>query len=682
MFKGTVFFLKSFAVIFFITVFFVSLTASEFFKVGIYQNDPKVLIDDNGNPAGIFVDVLNEIANVNGWKIEYVKGNWNDHIEKLKNNEIDILVDVAFSKERAEIFQFNKIEVIGSWVQAFSLNNSKIQKFKDLAGKKIGVLAGSVQESYFNEELKRLLEIDFQTVSFQDYEKSVKSLLSGEVDAIFATRFFYFSSLRDNKIKPTPIIFGSEGLFFAFSRTVGQDVLIKFDDALTKMKNDPDSVYYKSLYKWLGIKSESIVPDYIFWSLIAVLALLAFFIVFSFLLKNEVKRKTAQAMAERNKYLETVMKTQKLESIGILAGGIAHDFNNLLTGIFGFVDLARNSCGNNIKCSEYIEFAMKSLDRAKALTYQLLTFSKGGVPVIKSEKIDNLINDVARFALSGSNCSVVFSIDSNLSRVKIDKNQISQVIENLVINAHQSMPDGGEIKISAKNYLIIKGGHPLLRDGKYVKVSVCDNGTGIDPELTAKIFDPFFTTKKKGSGLGLATSYSIIRKHDGFIDVESILGKGSVFNIYLPADECETTIEKEEFTDDSLHSGRGNVLIMDDEMIVRDLMSEMLMNMGYEVFCSENGADAIDLFMKTPDGFEFLIFDLTVSGGMGGIETVKKIREVNEIIPIFVASGYAGDPVMSNPQIYGFSGSISKPFKMAEISNLLKKNVRTKKGEK
>lgn len=382
-------------------------------------------------------------------------------------------------------------------------------------------------------------------------------------------------------------------------------------------------------------------------------------------------------ITEKQKFMDTMHRTAKLDSLGILAGGIAHDFNNLLTGIFGYMDLAR-SVSKDSRISEYLEATLGSMNRAKALTQQLLTFAKGGSPIQKITPLIPFIQETAQFALSGSNISCRVSIAENVWPCNIDKNQIGQVIDNIVINAQQAMPDGGSIEISARNYSFGKREHPALSKGDFVKVSIKDSGIGIPKEIMPRIFDPFYTTKIKGHGLGLATCYSIVSRHGGCIDVESEPGKGSTFHVYLPA-SSEAVVAKAAAV--ISHKGSGTIIVMDDEEVVRDTFRQMLEMLGYTVVCKNDGKEAIDFFInKTRADCQFtaLIFDLTVPGGMGGMEAVAKIRkfDAGTEIPIFVSSGYSDNSVMKNPVEYGFTASISKPFTLSELSEMLNKYLK------
>jgi PAS domain S-box-containing protein len=385
-------------------------------------------------------------------------------------------------------------------------------------------------------------------------------------------------------------------------------------------------------------------------------------------------------ISEAKQTEDALRNFQKLESIGILASGIAHDFNNLMGGIFGYIDLALEETDLK-KISKYLSHAMNTINRARALTQQLLTFAKGGAPVQKTGQLFPLIQEIANFSLSGANISCKFQLQKGLWPCSFDQNQISQVIENLIINAKQAMPAGGTIELSASNVRIENKEHPILENNDYVKISIKDQGIGIPKDQINHIFDPFFSTKEKGHGLGLATSYSIIHRHGGYIDVNSEPGKGSTFNVYLPAAIKAESPELENQAETSYKPAQRNgvFLIMDDEKVMRETMSDMLNKLGYSVVCKENGQDAIDFFLtetKAKREIAGLILDLTIPQGKGGKAVAAKIREFDKDIPLFVTSGYADDPIMKNPQKYVFTDSISKPFRKEELSKMLSKYLK------
>lgn len=368
-----------------------------------------------------------------------------------------------------------------------------------------------------------------------------------------------------------------------------------------------------------------------------------------------------------------LIKAQKLESLGLLAGGIAHDFNNLLGGIFGFIDLAAEETKDNTVLN-YLTKTLAAIERARSLTGQLLTFSKGGVPLKKICKLSPFIEETTTFALSGSNIQCEFFIPDNLWLCDFDKNQIGQVIDNLVINAKQAMSDGGVITVACNNLTVPTDQHPSLKAGRFVKISIKDQGTGMSKEILSKIFDPFFTTKKSGNGLGLATCFSIIKQHDGLIEVESELGQGSTFHVFLPAatgdNSPDQLITQKSFT------GNGLFLVMDDQEYILNICHDILESVGFNVVCVENGQKAVDFILKEMAAGKTLagaLLDITVPGGMGGITVAKELRANRCTIPLFATSGHTEELVIVKPQAFGFTASIKKPFKKIELIELLRK---------
>ncbi len=373
-------------------------------------------------------------------------------------------------------------------------------------------------------------------------------------------------------------------------------------------------------------------------------------------------------VSEKRRIEQELMKADKLNSLGILAGGIAHDFNNILTAILGNIILAKEFTRPGEKIYERLIEAEKASLRAKGLAQQLLTFSSGGAPIKKTMFISELLKESALFALSGSNVQCEFSISNNLWAVEIDEGQINQAINNLIINAIQSMPEGGRIKLTAENVTVSEG----EKKGRYVKISIVDQGIGIPKEHLPKIFEPYFTTKQKGSGLGLAIVYSIIKKHDGYIEVETELGVGTTFKVYLPASLKNVFMRKG--LKEKIQTGKGKILVMDDEELVRKVVGEMLVFLGYEVEFAKEGIEAIELYKKAKaqgQPFDAIIMDLTIPKGMGGKETINKLLEIDPTVKAIVSSGYSTDPVMTEFTKYGFKGFIIKPFKIKELGEVL-----------
>ncbi len=379
-------------------------------------------------------------------------------------------------------------------------------------------------------------------------------------------------------------------------------------------------------------------------------------------------------VTQKKRMEEELHKAQKIESLGVLAGGIAHDFNNLLTAILGNVSLAKMHLHSPEKIASYLENTELATQRAKGLTQQLLTFSKGGAPIKRTTTISDLITDSTAFILRGSNVNCVYDFAEDLWPVEVDEGQLSQVTQNLVINASQAMADGGTITIRGKNKVIEPETDHSLPPGQYVELQFEDQGCGIQKEHLSKIFDPYFTSKQSGSGLGLAISYSIIKNHDGLIQVHSEPGTGTTFAIYLPAVSeagVQTTESEGETTASTI---RGRVLIMDDEELVREMSREVLKYLGCETATAADGHEAITLYMQAKENntpFDVLIMDLTIPGSMGGVETLERLRILDPQVKALVSSGYANDPVMANYKEYGFCGVVPKPFMVEELNEVL-----------
>lgn len=374
---------------------------------------------------------------------------------------------------------------------------------------------------------------------------------------------------------------------------------------------------------------------------------------------------------EKHRIDEERLKTSKLESVGVLAGGLAHDFNNILTAILGNLSIALHNIPETDNVFDILKNTEKASLRASALTQQLLTFSRGGLPVKTVVAVGELIPETVDFILSGSNVRAEFTIQQELWPVEIDVGQINQVIHNLVINAMQAMPNGGVLNVRVQN--IHQPTENGLKEGDYVKIAIEDHGVGIPESDIQKIFDPYFTTKQNGSGLGLASVYSILKNHGGRITVDSRLKEGTVFDIFIPASQKSLPPSPRE--NKGLFSGKGKILVMDDEAAIRIVLERMLNQLGFQVVLTADGEEAIACFReakKDGDDFQLVIMDLIVPGGMGGKEAMAALKKIDPAVTGIVISGFSTDPVMADAQAYGFSGVLSKPFALPALSQLLK----------
>ena len=379
-------------------------------------------------------------------------------------------------------------------------------------------------------------------------------------------------------------------------------------------------------------------------------------------------------ITERESLQNRLLNAQRLESLGVLAGGIAHDFNNILTAIMGNISIARLVLATPEKSAKLLENAETATIRATELATQLLTFAKGGAPVKKTVSIRKIVHESLSLALRGTNVIGVVEIPECLHDIEADEGQVSQVFNNIVINAVQAMPGGGKITVTGENFTLEEENSLLLSSGRYVKLAFSDEGCGMPEDVRKRIFDPYYTTKSGGMGLGLASVHSIINRHGGLIEVRSKIGSGTTFTLFLPStgktakgtEICDRTIRNEAL------SG-GSVLVMDDEEMIRELAAEMLAHLGYQVTTCTSGEETVQKYRVANEGkkpFSFVIMDLTIPGGMGGRECATEILAFHPGARLIASSGYSNDPVIANFRDYGFCGSIIKPYTLDDLTRV------------
>lgn len=382
-------------------------------------------------------------------------------------------------------------------------------------------------------------------------------------------------------------------------------------------------------------------------------------------------------VTDRKRTQQELLRVQKLESLELIAGGLAHDFNNLLTANIANISLAKIRTNRESPIYDALTKAEKASSKARELTRQLLTFTKGRPPVKKPTSLAPLLKDTAALALSGSKVKCKLGLGKDLWPTEIEPSQISMVFQNLLINAQQAMPDGGTILVKAENVVVgaePRTDEPQSGDGKYVRVIIRDTGSGIPQENLSRIFDPYFTTKPTGSGLGLATSYSVIKKHGGRMEVESRIGVGTSFYVYLPA--SDQRVDMSQVSDKAPAYGRGKILLMDDEPDIREAASDLLSLLGYHVEAAENGDAAIEKYwaaMKSDSPFNAVIMDLSVAGGMGGAEATQTLLKLDPNARIILSSGHIDEPIMTDFKQYGYVGAIAKPYNAVELGEALRK---------
>jgi two-component system cell cycle sensor histidine kinase/response regulator CckA len=386
-------------------------------------------------------------------------------------------------------------------------------------------------------------------------------------------------------------------------------------------------------------------------------------------------------ISERKKTESERLTKSKLESLGTLAGGIAHDLNNILTVISGNIGLAQiEAPADSGNLLGFLSKAGQAAQHAAHLSSQLLTFSKGGAPLKKVVSIGELLERSAEFALYGSNLRADFDIAVDLWKAEVDAVQIEQVVNALMLNAREAMLHGGTVRVRARNVIVEENANALLAAGRYIKISITDRGTGISEDLQTKIFDPYFTTKPAATGLGLAISYSIVKKHGGLLLLESSSADGSVFAFYLKATEHAVSTPEARVAGRPFHYNHQRILIMDDEAAIRELTSQLLGTLGYEVTAVPDGLEAVRLYeraLRRGEHFQAVILDATVRGGMGGVATIERLRSMDPKVNAIICSGYSDEAALSEFLAYGFRGALPKPFTRSELADALQRAFET-----
>ncbi|MFH1808838.1 MAG: PAS domain S-box protein [Pseudomonadota bacterium] len=376
-------------------------------------------------------------------------------------------------------------------------------------------------------------------------------------------------------------------------------------------------------------------------------------------------------LSERRRLEEELLKTQKLESVGLLAGGIAHDFNNLLAAVLGSIELAGLDLPSDHVAQESLAMAEKAALKGRALTQQLLTFARGGAPMKRAVDLEHIITDASQLALAGSNARVELTLAEALRPVEGDDGQLSQIFSNLFINAAQAMPQGGVISVRARN-VCRPPGVDATQSADWVQIELADTGVGIPAENLNRIFDPYFTTKPRGSGLGLAVAYSVVRGHGGQISVRSVLDEGTCFTLLLPAQAQVRALAPA--GEHGMPRGSGRVLVLDDDPQVRRVVEAMLRALGYQPTGVSDGAEAAAAHRRAwEEGqrFRAALLDLTVPGGLGGAAVSGALRLQDPAVRLVATSGYSNDPVMAHPDAYGFDEVLAKPYQLEHLARLL-----------
>lgn len=676
------YFLGRFYLLFFLTLIFPSLSGYSQanhpppgLKVGVYQNPPKIFINDEGEPDGIFIDILELIAQKEEISITYQLGEWEELMDQLSYGNIDLLPDVAYSPERDSLFQLNSISVLSSWLEAFALKDTEAQSVFDLENKQLGVLKGSIQEEFLQQSFKNNLKFKFDILTYENYPESVEALENKEIDILIASRFFLFSEHINGNIISTGIIFRPSELHFAFSRSTDPTLVNKFDRHLSKLKNDTGSKYYKILHYWFDPPEKPIIPKFTLWTFVVLLLALLTITIYFILLRYQVKIKT-RALWRKNRQLtlakEKAEESERLKTIFLQ--NMSHEIRTPMNGIIGFLELLKEPDLDTESRKKYIEIVIKSGQRLLTTINNIIEISKIDsyqinvklIPINAQETMDFFYHF---FEPRADEKDIELIMKHNLPADKklfmTDKFIFDNILTNLLNNA---------IKFTDKGF--VEFGNSFEDDKLifYVK----DSGIGIPKERQEAIFERFvqanlnMTRPHEGSGLGLSIVKAYVKALNGDIWLESEFGKGTTFYFSIPYIEPTTSLEKpikqRKFR---VPNKKLCIVVAEDDNISYLFIKQILNKPEIEVIRAKSGKECVEILQKK-SGIDLILMDIKMPV-MNGIEATKAIREFNRTVPIIIQTAYTSSRDKDEALEAGGTDYITKPIDKNRLLQLIRK---------
>ncbi len=780
-------------------------------RVGLYENEPKIYTDQNGRPAGLFIDLLRQIATREEWTLKYVRCEWSQCLVELGNGRIDLMPDVAFSAERDKIYDFHRTPVVKSWSRIYARPGAHISNLRDLNGRRVAVLGGSIQQTELGRNM-RGFGFRLKVIPAKSYKEAFRLTADGSADAAIANNFFGDFFYRKYGLTATSILFNMATLYYATAQGRNADLLKAIDQYLNRWHMQPQSPYYTALLHWterLEKKPASTVPRFVYWVIGAITGLLVAVFGVVVLLRAQVRSRTRhleqaleiekesekrfrrlaeewqttfdatvdviwvldaeqrivrsnragerafncpvaemigkhsyeialkstesppgspfrkmretlrreslemqigerwfnvtvdpildtdsnlvgavsilhditerrQAREERVRLETQLIQAQRIEAVGRLAGGVAHDFNNMLSIILGYGELLLARLQSQDPSRGDVEAIVDAGKRSAVLTRALLAFSRQQTlqpEILDLELVLKGIEKMLR-SLIREDIELKLVFPPDLAPVMVDRSQIEQVIMNLVINARDAMPQGGELIIETKNATMDRtyaASHPGLVSGDYVMLAVTDTGCGMEKEILGKVFEPFFTTKEKGkgTGLGLATAYGIVKQSGGYIYAYSEPGMGTTFKIYLPRADRRSDVKSAKSGEEVRRGGDEHILVVEDEAALRKLLEEMLVNLGYRVTVAASGSEALLMMEKMELEPDLLLTDV-VMPGMDGSVLVERLRQRHPALRVLFMSGYTANAVLREGVLEPGTLFVEKPIDLSALSTRIR----------
>ncbi|SDL03993.1 Signal transduction histidine kinase [Salinimicrobium catena] len=644
-------------------------------RVGVYNNPPKIFVNEEGKADGIFIDLLEVIAEREDFELEYATGDWNELKQMLSEDRIDLLPDVAYSRERDSLYNLNTVPVLSSWLEAYTLKNAEIRSLADFKNRRIGVLKGSVQEEFFDEFAIKNLKLDFKKVTYDDYPSSIEGLYQKEIDVLVASRFLYFTKHINGEITSTGIIFRPSELHLAFSRSLDPAVVFKIDRQLSALKNDPRSEYYSIIHFWFDPPENKSLPSYFWWILYIVLFLLLSIIGFLFLLRYQVKLKT-QALWKRNRQLtqakEKAEEHERLKTIFLQ--NMSHEIRTPMNGIIGFLELLKEPNLDSDTRTKYIDIVIKSGKRLLTTINNIIEISKIDTHQLTVHPGRVNIPEVMEFYYNfflpqakekNIELKLFQNLDDSDGIIETDKFIFDNILTNLIGNAIK-FTDHGYIEIG--NY----------KKGKDLVFYIKDTGVGIPPERQKAIFKRFvqanlsITRPHEGSGLGLAIVKAYVKALQGKIWLESEENRGTTFFFTLPY----RPVDKEAVSNNNNHdqevtSKPLDILIAEDDNISFLFINQILKRPEIKITRARSGKECVELLRKNPN-IDLVLMDIKMPV-MNGIEATKEIRTFNQTVPIIVQTAYTSSGDKEKALEAGCNDYITKPIDKERLLQLIRK---------
>lgn len=677
-----------------------SLPAQEKIKVGVYQNVPLSFRNENGVVKGFFIDILEYVAKKEGWTIEYHVDSWAQCLQLLQNGEIDLLGGVAYSPERANLFDYTYQSVQTEWGQVYSHYKYGIESILDFKFKKIAVLQGDMHFIYLR-QMMNSFGFSVRFIEAFEYETVMELVEVGRCDAGVVSYLYGLQHENNYEVYRSPVIFSPQKLYFAVPRGKNWWVLHALDNHLHDMKRDKRSVYYQAIQRWFVAGDHWVFPKWLIWLMIGFGGLLVIFLSTSLILRNRVKARTAELTeknielmnvieqrkkdeVERFKLETQLQRAQKMEAIGTLAGGVAHDLNNILSGLVSYPELLLMELPEDSPLRKPILTIQKSGENAASVVNDLLTLARRGVAVTEVLSINRIISDYLnspgfeKLKLDHSQVQVETHLEENLLNIVGSPIHLTKTVMNLVSNAVESMPQGGMLIISTENRYIDQPirGYDTIEEGDYVVCSVSDGGVGISSEDIERIFEPFYTKKvmgRSGTGLGMAVVWGTVKDHNGYIDVRSTENHGTTFTLYFPVTREKLPKETIQPSFDKFKGDGELILVVDDVAEQRDIASGMLTKLGYRVATVPSGEEAVRFLEK--DHADLLVLDMIMEPGMDGLDTYIKALEIEPRQKAIIASGFSETDRVKEARNLGAGAYVKKPYTMEKLGLAVRREL-------